>query len=98
MGSSVCVCVCTECRGCRPRLISHALYPAALAPRSPQHWPVLTTAFLAGMAPVGAAFGLLAWWRLNRMWRVAMLFERWTPQLPRREVARHAGGWGGGTG
>ena len=52
----------------------------------PQYWSKLTTAFLAGALPVALAFGCLTWWRLRRMWRVAMLFERWTPQLPRREV------------
>ena len=64
--------------------------PPAPSPPPPtlQHWPKLTTAFLAGMAPVGAAFGALSWWRLRRKWRVALSFERWTPQLPRREVYR----------
>ncbi|KAL4422853.1 hypothetical protein ABPG75_009050 [Micractinium tetrahymenae] len=54
----------------------------------PQYWPDLTTAFLAGMAPVGLAFGGLCWWRLHRIWAVAAQFERWTPQMPRREVHR----------
>lgn len=45
-------------------------------------------AFLAGVGPVGLAFGTLSWWRQHRMWRVALLFEHWAPQLPRREVYR----------
>jgi len=45
-------------------------------------------AFAAGVGPVGLACATLSYWRLRRMWRVAMLFERWTPQLPRREVHR----------
>lgn len=59
-------------------------------PRTPrlQYWPALTTAFLAGVAPVGLAFAGLTWLRLRRMWRVAALFERWTPATPRREMHR----------
>lgn len=41
---------------------------AVLGTYYPRFWPVLTTAFLAGMAPVGLAFGGLCWWRLNRIW------------------------------
>ena len=55
-------------------------------PPIPQYWSRLTTAFLAGALPMALTFGCLTYWRLCRMWRVAMLFERWTPQLPRREV------------
>lgn len=53
-----------------------------------QYWSGLTTAFLAGIGPVGLAFGGLCWFRLHRIWAVAALFERWTPQVPRREVHR----------
>ena len=63
------------------------LCPLCTCP-SLQHWPKLTTAFLAGALPIALAVGCLAYWRLRRIWRVAMLFERWTPQLPRREVHR----------
>lgn len=56
-----------------------------------QYWHQLTLAFLIGVGPVCLASGYLCWWRLHRIWAVAMTFEHWTPQLPKREVHRCAG-------
>ena len=83
-------------RGLLWRSVAHlcrwagSLSEAAVLPPllPPQHWPRLTLAFLAGMAPVGVAFGALSHLRLRRMWRMALTFEQWTPQTPRREVHR----------
>ena len=68
-----------------------ALQSHLLTPIPPfQYWPKLTTAFLAGVGPVGVVAAGVTYLRLRRMWRVAALFEHWTPTTPRRETHRFA--------
>ncbi|GAB4819763.1 hypothetical protein N2152v2_006809 [Parachlorella kessleri] len=54
----------------------------------PQYWPRLTTAFLAGMFPLGFACAGITYWRLRFIWDVAELFKGWTPRTPRRDTYR----------
>ncbi|GAB4819671.1 hypothetical protein N2152v2_006717 [Parachlorella kessleri] len=53
-----------------------------------EYWPHLTTAFLAGMFPLGFACAGITYWRLQFIWGVAERFKGWTPKTPRREVYR----------
>ncbi|GAB4819663.1 hypothetical protein N2152v2_006709 [Parachlorella kessleri] len=57
-------------------------------PDKGQYWHRLTTAFLAGMFPLGFACAGIAYWRLRFIWGVAERFKGWTPRTPRREVYR----------
>lgn len=52
----------------------------------PQYWPALTRAFLYGMAPIGLGCAAAVHFRLACMWRIAALFEQWTPATPRSET------------
>ncbi|GAB4819764.1 hypothetical protein N2152v2_006810 [Parachlorella kessleri] len=54
----------------------------------PQYWHRLTTAFLAGMFPLGFVCAGITYWRLRFIWDVAELFKGWTPRTPRRETYR----------